>query len=299
MSGTINSSSPTTSAFTPKQALTPTPELYASLVSDSMENLAAASLTYLPPIPSRAVINDNGCGTGAASAAIMSSIITNQGKSLENNISIKATDINDRALSLYRSRAAAGSWPAEAVNMDANALVGFESDTFDLSLCNALLFVLPNDGVDAVRETYRTLKPGGVAVFNSWNYVPNIAPIHAAAKATRPEGTPLPRAGMEKWTDPEFLKSVVEKGGFEGDKIEMHKCRVSVTTGLEMDGWANMLWSFIGGTTTAGWLEEDERNWDRAIGIIKREVRRTEGFKELPGGRAQLGFVANVAVARK
>jgi hypothetical protein len=60
-----------------------------------------------------------------------------------------------------------------------------------------------------------------------------------------------------------------------------------------------MLWSFIGGTAATGWLEEDEVRWDEAIGIVKEELGKSDGYKELARGRAQLKFVANVAVASK
>ncbi|KAI1426425.1 S-adenosyl-L-methionine-dependent methyltransferase [Xylaria sp. FL1777] len=278
--------------FVPKQAIAPTPELYDDLVADGMENLAKASLSVLPQIANGAVINDDGCGTGAASAAVAAVIA---GKSL--SVSIKATDTNEDALKIYRQRAIEGHWPAEAINMDANALT-FPDETFTLSLGNALLFALPNDGIDAVKEVYRTLKPGGKAVFNSWKYVPNLGPIQAAAKATRPEGTPLPRAGLDKWSQPDFLQSVIEKGGFEKDKIVIESRAVSVTT-VEIDRYASMLWSFIGGTSTVGWLRSDEENWDRAVEVVKQEVRKTEGYQELPDGRTLLKFVANIAVATK
>ena len=60
-----------------------------------------------------------------------------------------------------------------------------------------------------------------------------------------------------------------------------------------------MLWSFIRGTSEAGWLKSDEENWDKAIDVIKEELKMTEGFKALDGGRAQLKFVANIVIATK
>ncbi|KAK8044773.1 hypothetical protein PG993_004797 [Apiospora rasikravindrae] len=279
--------------FIPKQAIAPTPQLYDELVSDSMENLARESLAVAGPIPDGAVINDNGCGTGAGTAAVVDAVAGKTGLC----ISIKGNDINDDALAVYRQRAATLAWPAEGLHDDSNAL-HFANGTFDLTIGNALLFVLPDDGVCAAKEVHRTLKPGGVAIFNSWKYVPNMPPLEAAAKATRPEGTPSPRAGLDKWSSADFLQSVVEKGGFKSDKITMHQAPVSVTTS-EVNRYANMLWSFIGGTTPVGWLKSDEENWDKAIDVIKEELKKTEGYKELDGGRLQLQFVANIAVAKK
>ncbi|KAI1410394.1 S-adenosyl-L-methionine-dependent methyltransferase [Hypoxylon sp. FL1857] len=278
--------------FVPKQALAPSPQLYDELVSDSMENLAKASLAFITPIAAGSVINDNGCGTGAASAAVVASL-----SGQTSGISIKGTDINEDALKVYRAHAADGGWPAEAVNMDSNSLK-YDDATFTHVIGNALLFVLPHDGIDAVKEMYRTLKPGGKAILNSWAYVPNMPPLEAAARATRPEGTPLPRSGLDKWSKADFLQSVVEQGGFSKDKITIHQGDVSVTTS-ELHRYANMLWSFIGGTTPVGWLRSDEENWDKAVEVIKTELKKTEGYTELPGGKSQLKFIANIAVATK
>lgn len=103
---------------------------------------------------------------------------------------------------------------------------------------------------------------------------------------------------MEKWTQAEFLRNVVEKGGFEREKIEIVKGEVFVTT-CEMVRYATMLWSFIGGTSSVGWVESDEENWDEAVGVVMDELRKTDGFEPLDGGRIQLRFVANIVIARK
>jgi ubiquinone/menaquinone biosynthesis C-methylase UbiE len=278
--------------FVPKQALTPTPQLYDELVADGMEKLAEATLTQIPSIENGAVIHDNGCETGAATAAVIAAI---SDSSIQ--ISIKATDINDQALEIHNKQAADQSWPAEAIHMDSTAL-SFPDGTFTHSIGNAFSFVLPHYGIDAVRETYRTLRPGGIAAFNSWAYNPNLDPIQVAAKVTRPTETPLPRQGKDKWAETELLQGVVEKGGFEKDKITLVKAHVYVTTS-EITRHATMLWSFVGGTSAVGWLKSDEENWDMAVDVLKRELQNTDAYKALSGSRAQLKFVANIAIAMK
>ncbi|KAI0206215.1 S-adenosyl-L-methionine-dependent methyltransferase [Astrocystis sublimbata] len=277
--------------FVPKQVIAATPQLYDELVGSCFQSLAKVSLTFTS-IANGDIIHDVGCGTGVGTTSIVEAI---EGKGI--NVSIKGTDINEGALKVYREKAAEGNWPAEASRDDANAS-SFEDNTFNLSLANAFIFVLPNDGIDAVKEIYRTLKPGGKVVINTWKYVPNFLPVQAASKATRPEGTPLPRAGTEKWSQPEYLKSIIEKGGFEKDKIVVETSPVFYHT-AEMDHYANMLWSFIGGTTTVGWLRSDEENWDGAIEVVKQEVRKSEGYEELAGNKSVLRFVANIAIATK
>jgi len=140
--------------FVPTQALAPTPQLYDELVGDSMEQLAKASLAQIPSLLAGTVIHDNGCGTGAGSAAIVEST------SEKVEITIKATDINEKAIRIYKARAAENGWPAEVSKVDALKLT-FADHTFSHSIGNALVFVLPNDGIDAIKEMHRTLKPGG------------------------------------------------------------------------------------------------------------------------------------------
>lgn len=281
-----------TVTFVPKQAVAPTPELYDELIADTMEQLAQSSLSFLSPIADGSILHDNGCGTGAATAAIMSAIA---GKSV--NISIKATDNNGDALNFYQQQATKDSWPAEASNMDSNAL-DFDDNTFTHSIGNALVFVLANDGKDAIKEAHRTLKSGGTAIFNSWAHVPNMQPLRDAVRATRPQGSPPPRQGMEKWSDGGFLRDLMEQGGFAVDNIVIKHSDIFITV-LDMHRYANMLWSFIGGTTPIGWLKSDEANWDKAIDVIKESLRETDGFEELGDGKFRLKFVSNIAIATK
>jgi SAM-dependent methyltransferase len=281
-----------TNKFVPKQALTPSPQLYDELVGDSMEKLAKATLSEIPSLQAGSIVHDNGCGTGAATSAIVDLISTSKV-----DIFIQGTDINEKALDVYKSNTERFNWPAEAAVMDSHKL-SFPDDSFSNVIGNAFLFVLPNDGIDAVKETYRTLKLGGTAVFNSWFYVPNMEPLQIASRITRPPGTPQPRDGMAKWSPPEFLQSILIEGGFAKENITMTKAKVSCGT-PELTHFATMLWSFIGGTSEAGWLLSDEENWDKAIEIVKKELAKTEGYKILKGGKAQLEFIANIAIATK
>ncbi|KAL1875796.1 hypothetical protein Daus18300_002987 [Diaporthe australafricana] len=67
----------------------------------------------------------------------------------------------------------------------------------------------------------------------------------------------------------DFLHQIRRMGGSKQDQITVHQREV-YTTVAEMYRYANMLWSFIGGTTPIGWLESDEKNRDRAIEVIIR-----------------------------
>lgn len=269
--------------FKPKQALAPTADLYKEMAADAFENMGRASLAQIS-IPAGAKVHDNGCGVGAGSHAIFEK---------QPDVSITATDIDDRALELYKQRAA--SWPAEASHMDSTALK-FPDGTFTHSLWNALIFVLPNDGIEAIKETYRTLNPGGVAVFNSIAYGPNLIPINETATRTRPAGTPLPRQGAEKWADPDILKHTIEQGGFTN--VRLSQASYTSTTKTDLTRFATMLWSFVGGATAVGWLESDEERWDEAIEVMKQELLKSKGFT-VTEDAVQLEFQLNIAIATK
>ncbi|KAM0206810.1 hypothetical protein ACHAQI_008035 [Fusarium lateritium] len=277
--------------FSPKQALVPTPALYGEIVGDGMEQLAAVSISCIEPLGNtEAIVHDVGCGLGAATSAVTTSF---NGE----NVAIKGSDINDDVLEAYRQNIAKNKWPAEAFKMDASAL-DFPDETFTHSIGSALIFVLPNDGTDAMKEMYRTLKPDGVAIVNSWAYTPVLPAIHAACKKTRPAGTPLPRQGLEKWEDAEVLRDVVIEGGFWPDKVSLHQRDVHVTIG-DLKRFSTMIWSFIAGTTTTGWLESDEEKWDEAVDAVVEALTLTKGFEKLEGGKNKIMFQANVAVAIK
>ncbi|KAM0344954.1 hypothetical protein ACHAPU_007088 [Fusarium lateritium] len=276
--------------FSPKQALLPTPALYGEIVGDGMEQLAAVSLSCIEPLGSGVIVHDVGCGLGAATSAVVANYKSE-------GVLIKGSDINKDVVDAYCQNIAKNKWPAEGFEMDASAL-DFPDETFTLSVASAVMFVLPNDGIDAVKEMYRTLKPGGIAIVNSWAQTPTLPAIHAACAKTRPAGTPLPRQGLETWEDEDFLREVVIKGGFAPENVSIEKRDVYVTVG-HLERFATMIWSFIAGTTTAGWLESDEESWDAAVDAVVEGLTLTDGYEQLTDGKNKIMFKANVAVARK
>ncbi|KAK5943476.1 hypothetical protein PMZ80_004483 [Knufia obscura] len=291
----INDPQGSNNTFVPKQALAPTPQLYDELVGDGMQNLAKATVAEIVPIEEGSVTLDDGCGTGAGTAAIAASVSSH----ILSTLSIKGVDINAASLEAYTQKAAKNQWPAEAINADAQNLTTITPDcTFTHIIGTAFLFVLPEDGVPAMKEMARTLKSGGTAALNSWYYVPNMDPIRIASQKTRPAGTPEIRGGLDKWSDLDFLKSTIVKAGFSENNITLVR-RDVYCHAAEFDRYANMLWSFIGGTTSVGWLQSDEENWDKAIDIVKEEHRKTPGFELMEDGTVKLKFVANIAVVTK
>lgn len=275
--------------FQPKQALIPSPQLYQEMAGNAMESMAAASLALLPTIPPNSHVHDMSCGGGAASHAIVALQLP--------DMLLTATDTYEATIEMYRQRAAENKWPVkEASTMDVTKLT-FADATFTHTLMNAAIFTLSDDdGIGALKEAYRTLKPDGVLCVNTIAYGPNVIPLRNTSLRTRPEGTPPPRDGWEKWSSKEYLKGVVEKGGFEG--VEVYETKYKSWTKCDFTRFATMFWSFVGGTGSEGWLQGDETGWDQAIEVLKEEMTKSEGFTVKEGG-VELEWRLNVAIARK
>jgi ubiquinone/menaquinone biosynthesis C-methylase UbiE len=284
--------------FVPKQALAPTPHLYDQLVADSMQSLATATATVAElfkkcPIKPKHHLLDLGCGTGAGTFAFVAAA----GKNIASKIDIDGIDIDPAVLQVYQQKLDSERWLAKAILGDANDLKDIKDATYDASLATAMVFVLPNNAVPAIEQMYRTLKPTGSAALNSWAYVPNMGPLRAASRATRPADFPEIRGGMDSWEDGDFLQARIKEGGFKDVSLVQREVFAHTTTDIYHQ--ANMLWSFIGGTTPLGWIPSDEERWDEAIEIIVAELRKTDGYQQLPGDKLRLKFIAHVAVATK
>lgn len=279
-------------AFWPRQMIPPTPENYKrEIVRDGAEILAKISIKLIPAIPPGAIIHDIGCGAGAATAAILGSVVPEVAASLR----ITGTDVNEEAVEAYRARAASLSWPAEGLVMDADSL-SFPDETFTHTVGNAMIFVGPrNNGIDAVKEMYRTLKPGGRLVLNCFALTPVLEPIREASRATRPAGILPEWNSFEEWSDPAFILRIVKAGGFKHASVEQSEMFVNIG---DLDRHAAAVWS-MRGMPSVGWTREDEERWDEAVEIVKRELQKTEGFQLLIDGTAVIRSLINVATATK
>jgi ubiquinone/menaquinone biosynthesis C-methylase UbiE len=281
-----------TDAFWPRQMIPVTPETIKEVTRDGGERIAAASLEQIPRIPAGSIIHDNGCGAGAATAMIIASVAPEIASSLQ----IKGTDIDTAAIAAYNARSKYSSWPAEGLVMDSNAL-SFPDETFTHSIGNAMVFLTRNNGIDAVKEMYRTLKPGGTLLVNCFAYNPHLGAVREASRSTRPGGILPAWDSFEHWQDPAIIAGILEAGGFEKEKVKVQQRAVSVDVG-DFDRHAEVTWSFRG-MPSAGWSRLDEERWDEAVEILKRKIGKTEGFRILEDGSAVIRFVVSVATVVK
>ena len=210
---------------------------------------------------------------------------------------IEATDVDVRFLDELRAKVERRQWPVTMTEMPAERLK-FEDDKFTHSIANFLIFITPSDGIPAIRHTYRTLRPGGVAAFTSWKYLPHWEVISAVHDAVRPDAKQRPLCQIPPmWFEGEYMMGQVIKGGFDEAKVRTTTTDVHLFE-TELPKLAGIIWSYLG-RSVSGWIEEDERRWDEAIEAILERFQTTEGFSETGNGKTRITLVANVVIATK
>ncbi|KAH6665437.1 S-adenosyl-L-methionine-dependent methyltransferase [Halenospora varia] len=172
-------------------------------------------LALLPPITKESVVHDNACGPGIVSL----DIFAGAEKSGAGTPTIFATDFNAAMVKEFQRIVNERDLKdVQAQVMDGSDLSAFEDEKFTHSITNFGMFAFP-EPIKGAAHIHRTLKPGGVAAITVWKYPGNIFFINEVLQDIHPglnEWFPI-----KHWTEESQLRDVLEKGGFEKDKIEM------------------------------------------------------------------------------
>ena len=192
---------------------------YEHRVGHTCRAVASHIPALLTGLPSKPVLLDNACGTGAASEEIVKKLPSAQ---------IYAADVVPPMVQAMKAIVAQKPELQESIVeveiMDGQAL-RYAGHFFDAIITNFGIFFFP-DPVVGVREVYRTLKSGGSAVFTLWREFGFKPVLWEAQRRIKPANplTELPL--MEPWCDGQLLKQTLQEGGFTS--IEM----TSVTEGM-------------------------------------------------------------------
>ena len=279
-------------SFVPSQAV-PRNEAHAfirRLNSTTTQSVAQHCIRLLQlPFPAHSTLHDNGCGRGEVSVEL---IATN----LHPSVQLHATDTDAAAMQHCQSLLRDSGVQGQAVQMAAEAL-SFPDDFFSHSFSSFVLYFTANDGADAARHIFRTLRPGGTALVTTWATVPHHAFIRAAHSATRANDVPFPTSIAERWCQPAFLEQLKVSAGFERDRVQLATTDVVLRVG-DVRQWATVMWSFMG-SSSAGWLPSDEQHWDEATNVIVREINNSSAYRATESGDKALHVVANIVIAIK
>lgn len=163
-------------------------------------------------------ILDNACGGGIMASELLS-------LSPKPRISRIIAGDNDKSmLSYVRDRAARSSgWESVEVKEIDQTAIPFPEQSFDYIFNNFGIFFHPADD-RALAETYRALKPNGVAGFTSWKSIswwPAVA--LPALKIALPNAPPLPPTvaifPAPGWTETSSIPPKLEEAGFKDVEV--------------------------------------------------------------------------------
>ena len=220
--------------FVPAKAIPRNPKDYLEITGGSTDEFARKVIELLPDLPPDGIVHDDSCGPGTITQTVM-------GSNPPIGTIIKATDIAPGMVEEVADLAEKESWQVETAVMSALDLT-FSDNHFSRSFLFFSIFMLPDDGIEAVRHIHRTLRPGGLAIVAA----PKSMPFHPVIKEVAEEirGADRPYGGgiAPRWYQADHLRHVMDMGGFEPAKIQMETVEAwNVNNGLER--WATFLWS--------------------------------------------------------
>lgn len=199
---------------------------------------------------------DLACGGG---------IITNELLSSASKVDrIVAGDVDEQMLSIVTSKRDfelkindTSNWSRVQVEKMNQASIPHPDNSFTHTFNNFGIFFCPDDKV-ALAETYRTLKPSGVAGFTSWKSIAWWAEVADPALAQYlPEAPKLPSPGglfpTSGWSDPNAISAKLENAGFSNVRVSEYKFSPRVeaepfaqATGFLVQSIARRAWSAEG-----------------------------------------------------
>jgi len=280
------------------------PSKYERMLGNCTRIVAAEMVRIdSPPISPTSYVLDNACGPG---------IVTEQVKLLQPQTKILAGDVSPAMVEDVKQKIESKGWKnVETEELDMRNLSKLADNTFTHVLTNFGTFVPnePGSTLLAIKEMYRVLQIGGVAVTTLWagNFLMSLlvsmtdkvdrawlTAFYETARLVRP--LEEPREAMK--IEPEMLKGSwllkqLEDGGF-GNNVEVRSCLTSTSAASLDELVENVMLSapfFFGGYS--------EQELFQAKPILKQKLQEVRTFQELEGGAVKIGMKAWIGVGRK
>ncbi|KAJ4245019.1 hypothetical protein NW762_014226 [Fusarium torreyae] len=278
------------SGFQPKQITQYEASRLVELMGNISEEVIEFSLDLIPPFKPSDVIHDNACGAGTVSQFILE-----KASPSTEGLHIDATDINPQFIAACEQLAQKNNWPLKTQVMDVRALE-FPDSYFTHSF-NNLAYNTLDVAELGLKESFRTLKPGGVVMVSTWNEKAHNNAIKHASRRTRGEDSPLPLLFEAELFEEERLKKALNSAGFDPTKTKIHHKDVFVTI-PDMKRWAQLAWSYLG-FLPSGWSQGDEEKWDEAVNDLVEQLASGPGISKNEKGETVLKYAGCIAIATK
>ncbi|KAI2608719.1 S-adenosyl-L-methionine-dependent methyltransferase [Hypoxylon fragiforme] len=227
------------------------------------------------PIGADSIVHDTAAGPGIGAVALVSRLPKDQ---LPKELLI--SDNNLMMVSAARDSLVGSPLPhVDCRELDSQDLSPSVADNyFTHSINNFSIFTFSRP-LDAVRETYRTLRPGGLAVVTCWRRFAPMYIVHAAQKKIRPDLSLMPTPGP-RFYEEGVLQKEVEEGGFAKENITVFDKVLVVSDEENIAGLTMLMAGPMMARAREGYTPEEEARWAEAVGqSVKEEVEEFKGIR--------------------
>ncbi|KAF2015072.1 S-adenosyl-L-methionine-dependent methyltransferase [Aaosphaeria arxii CBS 175.79] len=253
--------------------------IYARQTGHSTLNILAEVIsqnvqTSAHPIGPDSVVHDTAAGPGIGAAALVAKLPKEQ---LPKEVLV--SDNVPMMVSGARDSLVASPLPhVECKELDSQDLSSVPDNYFTHSIDNFSIFTFVRPA-DAVRETYRTLRPGGLAIVTCWRRFAPMFIVHAAQKKIRPDLPLMPTPSPEFYEEG-VLERVVEENGFTKDNVTLVERELVVSDDENIGGLTTLMSGPMMAKAREGYTEEEESRWvDSVKQSVKEEVEQNGGIK--------------------
>ncbi|KAI0408256.1 S-adenosyl-L-methionine-dependent methyltransferase [Xylaria palmicola] len=242
-----------------------------NILSDVITEYVQTSAHAIGP---DSVVHDTAAGPGVGAAALVISIPTDQ---LPKEVLV--SDNAAMMVSAARESLVASPLPhVDCKELDSQELSSVPNNYFTHSINNFSIFTFVRP-VDAVSETYRTLRPGGLAIFTCWRRFAPMFIVQAAQKKIRPDLPLMPTPSPEFYEEG-VLQKVVEEGGFTKDNISAGEKVLIVTDDENIIGLTMLMSGPMMIKAREGYTEKEEARWAESVKeAAKEEIQQFGGVR--------------------
>lgn len=267
----------------------PPPQFFSKFASVYVQQTGRSTLNILidvivnhvqtsrNPIGRDSVVHDTASGPGIGAAAIADILLKDE---MPKRILVS----DNNAMMIKSARESLSASPLPEVNcqeLDSQNLQSIPDDHFTHSINNFSIFLFARP-IDGIRETYRTLRPGGLAIVTCWRRFPPMFIVRSAQKKVRPlisDDALMPVAGPE-FLEEGILQKVVEEGGFAKAKITTVDKVLVVTEEDRIVGLTMLMSGPLMSKARESFTDEEQGKWGEAIGeAIKEEIALNGGIR--------------------
>jgi ubiquinone/menaquinone biosynthesis C-methylase UbiE len=230
--------------------------------------------TSAHPIGPESVVHDTAAGPGIGAGALVACLAKDQLP--------KEMLVSDNAammVSAARESLVASPLPhIDCKELDSQDLSSVPDNYFTHSINNFSIFTFPRP-TDAVRESYRTLRPGGLAVVTCWRRFAPMFIVHAAQKKIRPDLPLMPTPSPEFYEEG-VLQKVVEGSGFTKENITMIDKVLVVTDDENIAGLTMLMSGPMMSKAREGYTEEEQARWAESVSqSVNEEIEQFGGIR--------------------